>query len=368
MALAFPPLVVRETTRLCTEGCACRIEQYLLTGIVSTGKAAEGCRNSPDPDPPIHLLFCLGNKPMLQSAALAAASWQCQWCGHTNNTRNNKRCCFLCKVWRDGVAPLSSAGITITNEEAGRVTGDVPAQEVACPRIQGAQGHDNYVACCPNTIAITFPWPHIDKVVQPVGITVVRKPPNPVGSCHFVDKNNAPKILALSPCKGDCQTKRGEKKSPSRGLGGLVLHPPPSPLPPALQSKHSITPPPTLQCKGIYIGFFGLTLTFAAKLMQHTANQLQQWAKESNFGVSSFTRSLLLATRSICLSYQGVVLDWMCNPSKGFIFCTKSCVLMKIYKYMLWVITDYWVLYPMTNIALQGRGGVCLKTPSMPQV
>jgi hypothetical protein len=31
-----------------------------------------------------------------------------------------------------------------------------------------------------------------------------------------------------------------------------------------------------------------------------------------------------------------------------------SRVLTENFKYMLWVIADYWVLYPMTNIALQG--------------
>jgi hypothetical protein len=155
---------------------------------------------------------------------------------------------------------------------------------------------------------------------------VVDKPLHPVGSRRFADENDAPNILALSPCKGYCQTKRGEKrKSPSRDLGGFVLHPPPPPPPPALQLKHSITTPPTLQCKGIYTSFFGSTLTSAAKSMQHTANQLQQWAKEPDFGVNSFTRSLISTTQSICLPYQGMALDRMCNPSKGFSFCAQSC-------------------------------------------
>jgi hypothetical protein len=152
-------------------------------------------------------------------------------------------------------------------------------------------------------------------------------PLHPVGSRRFADENEASNILVLSPCKGDCQTKRGEqRKSPSRGSGGLVLHPLPPPLPPALQSKHRITPPPTLQCKEVYTSFFGLTLIFAAKSMQHTANQLQQWAKVPDFGVNSFTCSLLLKIWSICQLNQGVVLDRMCkSSSKGFIFCAKSC-------------------------------------------
>ncbi len=43
------------------------------------------------------------------------------------------------------------------------------------------------------------------------------------------------------------------------------------------------------------------------------------------------------------------------------------CVLTENFQYMLWVITDYRVLYPVTNIALQEQGGV-LETPSKPQV
>jgi hypothetical protein len=192
------------------------------------------------------------------------------------------------------------------------MAGDVPAQEIARPHVQGAQGCNNHIACHPTTIAIAVPRPHIDKVAQHAGIVVVGKPLHLVGSHLFADENDAPNILALSPCKGDHPTKRrGKRKSPSRGLGGLVLHPPPLPL------KHSITPPPMLQCKGIYTGFLGSTLTFAAKSMQHTANQLQQWAKVPNFGVNSFTCSLLLASRSICLPYQGVVLNRMCNLNEG---------------------------------------------------
>ena len=31
------------------------------------------------------------------------ASWQCQRCNRTNNSAKNKRHCFLCRAWRDGV-------------------------------------------------------------------------------------------------------------------------------------------------------------------------------------------------------------------------------------------------------------------------
>jgi hypothetical protein len=74
----------------------------------------------------------------------------------------------------------------------------------------------------------------------------------------------------------------------------MVLHLLPLPSPPALQPMCSITPPPPLQCRGIYGGYFGLALTFAAKSMEHTANQLQQWAREPNLGVKSFANSISL--------------------------------------------------------------------------
>jgi hypothetical protein len=66
-------------------------------------------------------------------------------------------------------------------------------------------------------------------------------------------------------------------------------------------------------------------LTFAAKSMEHTANQLQQWAKEPDLGVKSFANSILLTSRSICIPYQGVLLDRMSNPREGFVFRAKSC-------------------------------------------
>jgi hypothetical protein len=112
---------------------------------------------------------------------------------------------------------------------------------------------------------------------------------NDDATCH--DENGPPNNV--SPCRGGSPTKsRGgtKRKSPSRGLGGMVLHPLPPPMPPALQSSCSITPPaPPSECRSIYhVGFFGPALTFAAKSMKHTANQLQQWAKEPDLGVKSF--------------------------------------------------------------------------------
>jgi hypothetical protein len=54
--------------------------------------------------------------------------------------------------------------------------------------------------------------------------------------------------------------------------------------------------------------------------MQHTSDCLQLWARDLNFGVKRFIRSILLMSHSVCLPYQGVVLERMSNPLEGFIF------------------------------------------------
>ena len=53
------------------------------------------------------------------------------------------------------------------------------------------------------------------------------------------NENDAPNNA--SSCKVRSAAKRGAKrKSPSRGLGGMVLHPPPPPLHPSFQPMYSI--------------------------------------------------------------------------------------------------------------------------------
>jgi hypothetical protein len=124
---------------------------------------------------------------MLRLASALAALRQCQRCDCINDSAKNKRRCFSCQAWRDRIAPLSAAGIAIADAHGGGGT-----------------------FFCPN-------------------------------------KNNA--LNNASPCKVGSPNKRGAKrKSPSRGLGGMVLHPLPLSLPPALQLLRSITPPPLLQC------------------------------------------------------------------------------------------------------------------------
>ncbi len=192
--------------------------------------------------------------PTLQSATLLTSLWLCHQCSHSNDSSKNKKRCSLCWAWRDGLAPLSAKGGT-----SGAAASNVRLVD------------DN-------------------------------------ATCH--DENGPPNNA--SPCRDDgSPTKsrgRTKRKSPSQGLGG-VLCPSTPPSPPALHPMRRITASPPLECRGISNGFFGQTLTFAARLMQHTVNQLQQWAKEPNLGVKSFASSILSTSRSICLPYQGMVLD-----------------------------------------------------------
>jgi hypothetical protein len=139
------------------------------------------------------------------------------------------------------------------------------------------------------------------------------------------DENGPPNNM--SPLRDGSLTKSrsgSKRKSPSQGLGGVVCpSTPPSPL--ALRSMRRITLSPPSECRGIYhVGFFGPVLTFAAKSMEHTANQLRQCAYKPDLGVKSFANSILSTSRSICIPYQGVLLDRTSNPREGFVFCVKS--------------------------------------------
>jgi hypothetical protein len=198
---------------------------------------------------------------LLQSAALLASTWLCHQCSHSNDSSRNKKCCSSCRAWRDGIAPLSAKG-------SGTLMSGAAASDV---RLVG----NNDTTC-----------------------RYENGPPN-----------NA------SPCKDGSLTKsrsRTKRISPSQGLGG-VLCPSTPPSPPALCPMRRITASPPSECRGIYNGFFGQSLTFAARLMQHTVNQLQQWAKEPDLGVKRFASSILSTSRSICLPYQGMVLDFPCR-------------------------------------------------------
>jgi hypothetical protein len=60
-----------------------------------------------------------GMSRMLRSASALPASWQCQRCDCINDSAKNKRRCFSCRAWRDGIAPSSAAGIAIANAHGG---------------------------------------------------------------------------------------------------------------------------------------------------------------------------------------------------------------------------------------------------------
>jgi hypothetical protein len=146
--------------------------------------------------------------PKLGSVALAAASWQCQQCSHTNSAEKNKRCCFSCWGWRDAIAP-STAGTAIAKEEAGRgqpwlsiAMGDMPTLEirdnVTTEDVPTQEIRNDPISCCPDAIILMAP--------RPCGDTALLS----VGSRHFADKNDTPNYA--SPHKGDHQMKRGEKR------------------------------------------------------------------------------------------------------------------------------------------------------------
>jgi hypothetical protein len=121
--------------------------------------ACQTRRDSPSPS--------LNEMPLLRSATLLSPSWLCHQCSHSNDSNTNKKRCFLCQAWRDGLAPLSAKDGTST---LGAAASNIRLVD------------DN-------------------------------------ASCH--DENGPPNNA--SPCRGGSPTKRGTKrKSPSRELGGVL--------------------------------------------------------------------------------------------------------------------------------------------------
>jgi hypothetical protein len=51
----------------------------------------------------------------IQWLPLTKIGFLMQRCDSYNNSAKNKRCCFSCWDWRDGIAPLSTAGISIAD-------------------------------------------------------------------------------------------------------------------------------------------------------------------------------------------------------------------------------------------------------------
>ena len=138
----------------------------------------------------------------------------------------------------------------------------------------------------------------------------------------YCDKNGPPNNDNASPCRDGSLTKSRISLSRIRQKVWCTSTPP---SPPALRPMRRITASLPSECRGISNSIFGQALTFAAMSMQHTVNQLQQWAKEPDLGVKSFASSILLMPWSICLPYQGMVLNRTSNSREGFVFCAESC-------------------------------------------
>ena len=103
-----------------------------------------------------------------------ASSWLCNRCTHSNGSSRNKKRCFSCQAWRNGLAPLSAKGGGTSAKGGGTSTSGGAASDV------GLVSDDT--------------------------------------TCH--DENGPPNNA--SP-RRDRSPKRGEKrKSPSRGLGGVL--------------------------------------------------------------------------------------------------------------------------------------------------
>ncbi len=120
----------------------------------------------------------------------------------------------------------------ITKEKVGRgqprlsvTSADVPALEicvdVATADVPMQEVHNDLIARHPKAIILMAPLPRDDMALLSMG------------SHLFAVKNDPPN--GASPCKGDCPTKRGEKrKSSSQCLGGMVIRLLPMPLPPTI--------------------------------------------------------------------------------------------------------------------------------------
>jgi hypothetical protein len=242
----------------------------------------------------------------------------------------------LCRSWRDAIAPSSIAGIGITKEKAGRgqprlsvTSADVPALEI-CVNVVTAdvpmqEVRDDLIARHPKAL------PRDDTALLSMG------------SRHFTDKNDPPN--GASPCNGDRPTKRGEKrKSPSRGLGGMVIRSLPMPLPPTIRPMHSITPPLPLQfrslpqegiageeprplkmCCGVSVGNMGSSLTAAAAVYEHTARCLCDFASDPDFGMKRFAASVLAKSRTFFVQLHGMHLERPDYPGQGFCLRAVSC-------------------------------------------
>ncbi len=212
-----------------------------------------------------------------------------------------------CNTARDGIAPLSmhahgdmcnkagSAGIIDCDARNGIAPLRARVHGVACNKAGGVG-----IIGCNTRDGIAPLKMHANGNVcnKAGGISIIGCNATGVGGCDGLpfcsSKNDSPNKV-LPPNVGSPKKSVLKRKSLSRGNGGTVIRPLLSKqLPLALRRTSSIIMPnPPLQWRGVYDGFFGPAFTFAAKSLQHTTNQLQQWAREQDLGVKSFADSIL---------------------------------------------------------------------------
>jgi hypothetical protein len=98
----------------------------------------------------------------------------------------------------------------------------------------------------------------------------------------------------------------------------------PSMSPPSLLQLACSTAP-SKKCRGVYKGYLGSAIAFAAKAYQHTAQQLGEMARDPNASVRRFTKSALARSWDLCLPLCGVLVSRSDNTSNGFVFRSLSC-------------------------------------------
>ncbi len=79
------------------------------------------------------------------------------------------------------------------------------------------------------------------------------------------------------------------------------------------------------KCRGVYKGYFGSAIAFAAKAYKHTVQQLGEMARDADASVRRFTKSTLVWSQDVCLLFCGVLVSRVDNPSNGFLFRSLSC-------------------------------------------
>ena len=220
-------------------------------------------------------------------------SWECHKCHHTNHDRKR---CGQCMAWKGGITPLtasrakknetnSAAAIVVCNESSL----SLPTDENANPNIASSSSSSYHVPTKRD-------------------INARRRPEDS-------NTNNA-----LQP------TPTWSSSLPSTQSSSALPLPPPSQS--LLPNQPTVLPLPFIAqevCRGVYNGFFGQALIFAAKTLQYTAKQLMEWASEPDFGMSSFRASGLAQSSTFCLPHFGMIMDRAPDPMDGYVFRAETC-------------------------------------------